>query len=446
MQITPYQNGIHSIAEGLRSLDAFEKKPDDPYLMKDAIIRLHHGLETLLKDILFQRNPIFVISGADTVTKILSYYEDYYEEKNGYLLDNAKTIDPTEAIERIRKLHFGNISPQEYAQIASAFKQLNTDRNLLQHFAAKLHPERVYKTLGNLIPKTIKLIKSCYSNDNQSSVMHRVSHIPHTHIDGMSRAYFINIDEDLTNIYSGSLTSINNLQDRYDTLLNSAIKKLKNSNFLNLPLKISISDRGQAGPYVPELSFSGWMNTTLSVWANGINVPSSTPQTQPLPKYTAETTITKIDMPEATVDISEFQLVKIIITVKSCITEISQDQVFNIENGSEHISFIREPEVNFSLSIEIASLIQKNRSHFSLEHILNLTGSAQTTLHSSIFGDLPGTSSIQGTHNIELTPQNTSVELFAFGTSNHNLSENYSLKIKVDGFGDLHFTPPKVKK
>ncbi|ENZ7892702.1 hypothetical protein ACG99Y_003708, partial [Klebsiella pneumoniae] len=61
MNLTPYMNGVHSLAEGLRYLNKFLENDDDPYLMKEVIIKIHHGMETLLKDILFQKNPVFLL-------------------------------------------------------------------------------------------------------------------------------------------------------------------------------------------------------------------------------------------------------------------------------------------------------------------------------------------------------------------------------------------------
>ncbi len=53
MEIIPYQNGIHSLTEGLRDLNSFLNKDTNPFKMKEVVIKIHHGLETLFKDILF---------------------------------------------------------------------------------------------------------------------------------------------------------------------------------------------------------------------------------------------------------------------------------------------------------------------------------------------------------------------------------------------------------
>lgn len=53
MEITPYQNGIHSLTEGLRDLNSFLNKDTNPFKIKEVVIKIHHGLETLFKDILF---------------------------------------------------------------------------------------------------------------------------------------------------------------------------------------------------------------------------------------------------------------------------------------------------------------------------------------------------------------------------------------------------------
>lgn len=51
MDINPRMNGIHSLAEGLRAFKNFHTDNKDIFALKDSILRSHHTLETLLKEI-----------------------------------------------------------------------------------------------------------------------------------------------------------------------------------------------------------------------------------------------------------------------------------------------------------------------------------------------------------------------------------------------------------
>lgn len=440
MDITPYKNGVHSIAEGLRSLSGFMTTPNDPYLMKDAIIRLHHGLETLLKDILFQRNPIFIISDKATVAQILTYYKNFYENKNDYLLDDAQTITPIEALQRIQSLYFGDISEKEYAQLISAFKELNASRNLLQHFAIRLNPEVIIRTLGNLIPKSINLIKSCYIKDNENPMTQRISHVPHAPLDGISSGHFIDIEKDLTNQYKEALAVIRLLEDRYDNLLTDAIKFFKKSSFPSLPLSISVKDRGHVGPppYMPDIELKGWLNGDFSRLSNNSNRSYYSNIDNPIARYTAESLISMLDNTQPS-DSIEFRLVKVAFSIKANITDIQPDKFFQISNAEEYISFIRTPEVNLSLDFEVEAIILNTTHQFSFHAISSLRGTGEITISSFIYGDKPEKPSILGSQKIDLNEKNTSVDFHAFTSSNGQLSDNCHLKIKINEPGNLIF-------
>lgn len=166
MNLTPYMNGVHSLAEGLRYLNKFLENDDDPYLMKEVIIKIHHGMETLLKDILFQKNPVFLLVEKTSVSQILEYYKGFYEGKNEYLFDDAKTITPEETIKRLSDLKIiSGINSKDYQQLLESFKSLNADRNKIQHFAIKASPDGIIRSLANLIPGMFNVLKRYYLNE-----------------------------------------------------------------------------------------------------------------------------------------------------------------------------------------------------------------------------------------------------------------------------------------
>ena len=262
MDITPYKNGIHSLAEGLRCLQQFLDKDDDPYLMKEVVLKIHHGLETLLKDLLFQRNPIFLLSEKTNISQILEYYKGFYEGKNNYLFDDAKTITPEETLNRIKVLKIvSGVSNKDFVQLSNSFKTLNAVRNQLQHFAIKANPEEIIRVLGNLIPRTVSLLKRCYSESGNNIYQPRANLIPHQPLPGMENLFgnIYNLENDLNDIFPESVSVISTLEAKYDSLLNEAINKFKEFTVKKLKLNFKLRDHGNVGapPYLPEITISG---------------------------------------------------------------------------------------------------------------------------------------------------------------------------------------------
>ena len=265
LDITPYKNGIHSLAEGLRCLQQFLETDDDPYLMKEVVLKIHHGLETLLKDLLFQRNPIFLLSEKTNISQILEYYKGFYEGKNNYLFDDAKTITPEDELNRIKDLKIvTGVSNKDFLQLSNSFKTLNAVRNQLQHFAINANPEEIIRVLGNLIPRTVALLKRCYSESGNNIYQPRANLIPHQPLPGMENLFgtTYNMESDLNDIFPEAVSVINALETKYDSLLNEAIKRFKEVIIKKLKLSFKLRDHGNVGapPYLPEITVSGWMN------------------------------------------------------------------------------------------------------------------------------------------------------------------------------------------
>lgn len=87
-----------------------------------------------------------------SVSQILEYYKGFYEGKNEYLFDDAKTITPEETIKRLSDLKIiSGINSKDYQQLLESFKSLNADRNKIQHFAIKASPDGIIRSLANLI-------------------------------------------------------------------------------------------------------------------------------------------------------------------------------------------------------------------------------------------------------------------------------------------------------
>jgi hypothetical protein len=273
MEITPYQNGIHSLAEGLRYLNSFLNEGTDPFKMKEVVIKIHHGLETLFKDILFQKNPIFLLDEKTTIKQVLECYQGFFEGKNSYLFDEAKTITPSDAIKRIKALRISSgMASKDFTHLTESFDTLNSLRNQLQHFALKANPDVIVRVLGNLVPRAITLLKQCYAEDSSNPYLSRTQIVPHQALPGMAQLFTKSgtIEQDLNVLYSDASNVIATLEARYDVLLHEAIKKFEKAIFQAVKQTIKISDHGHVGapPYMPSINLSGWLNEMLEPHRN----------------------------------------------------------------------------------------------------------------------------------------------------------------------------------
>lgn len=441
MQITPYQNGVHSLAEGLRSFAGYFEKNNDPFLMKDAIIRLHHGLETIFKDILFQRNPIFIISDKATIGQTIGYYSDFYEGKNNYLLDDVHTINPIEALSRIEKLHFGDINKQEHAQISIAFKALNDVRNSLQHFTVTMPYDIIIKALGNLLPKSLKLIRTCYTHSNDTPISQKIAIIPHMHLRNMNSSYFADIDEDLIRYYPEALNVIASLESKYDILLNQSIRFFKKASFPSSPISLKIKDFGHVGapPYMPEIKFEGWINGEFPS-RYGLFVPGITDENlRPPAVYKGETRIEKTRLPHDEFDDPSAYRAEIIVKINASLTEVTPEKLIAIENAEDYIPFMRSPTILVDIYIKALVIVAHDPAHFIVRSVGALSGHIKITLESELYGDPQGSPSICGVQTTAIDGNNTSLELSAFLASNDTLLENHLLRINFKQAENLVF-------
>src|SRR5690606_21114611 len=235
-----------------------------------------HGLETLLKDLLFQRNPIFLLVDKTTVSQILEFYKGFYEGKNSYLFDDAKTITPEETTSRIKDLKIiSGISGKDYQQLAASFKTLNAVRNQLQHFAIRANPDEIIRVLGNLVPRSVGILKAYYTNGGRNPHQPRVDLVPHQPLPGMEQLFLQahDIDRDLNSIYADATNVISQIEVKYDRLLNEAISKLQGTIANNLQLVFKLRDHGHVGapPYLPEITLEGWLQERFEPHRNSMS-------------------------------------------------------------------------------------------------------------------------------------------------------------------------------
>lgn len=446
MDLTPYNNGVHSLAEGMRCLHQFLENEQDPYLMKEVVIKVHHGLETLLKDLLFQRNPIFLLVDKTTVSQILEFYKGFYEGKNSYLFDDAKTITPEETISRIKDLKIiSGISGKDYHQLAASFKTLNAVRNQLQHFAIRANPDEIIRVLGNLVPRSVGILKAYYTNGGRNPHQPRVDLVPHQPLPGMEQLFLQahDIDRDLNSIYADATNVISQIEVKYDRLLNEAISKLQGTIANNLQLVFKLRDHGHVGapPYLPEITLEGWLQERFEPHRNSMSAGFYRPDEQITAIYNASLDISQPEVMSRGEDWHQDSITKLDISCESTI-DVLDSGVFDIPDLNEFLPFIKSPKLTLLLKIECTSSGMFNDHHFDIRNILELKGTLKVELTSSVFGDPEVKPSVIGIQELELNEQNTSLRFHAFVESNHKLRDHHSLEITVDDTADIVFEKP----
>lgn len=442
MEITPYKNGIHSLAEGLRNLKDYENSNNNPYLLKEVIIKTHHGLETLFKDILFKYNPVFILVEKTTIEKIVGFYQSFENKSNNYLFEEEATISAIDALKRLRTLKIGELGEQDYSQLLTSYQSLNGVRNQIQHFAIKGNPEEIIRILGNLIPRAIKYISSCYKHLLVNDAPSRIKS-PST-IAGID-SFLIkiqNLNEDLTEVFDLAVDTIEHLESRYDTLLKSAISKFKKLSIKSLTQSIKIKDSGMIGaePYLPSFNLKGWMNEHLQPHVNfsGLPIEYSSAHSNAIYHSTIN-----ISLPEVihTPPLSNFGdcTTKINIDLECVISILNSNTFFKITEIGDHLEFIRSPEIRIFISLTVTSRSSLTEHHFNIQSIEEISGDLELEFKSSMYGDSKNAPAISGAQKLKLTKKNTSIRFHAFMNSNKTFLGSHSLDIQIDEVGDLNF-------
>lgn len=158
MHITMLDNGIDSIQKGFNSYLVYTKSikgkstpdPEDYYTLKQAILSTHHGVEILLKYILYCKSEFLIID------EFKNDYKKAYKEKTDQNLDSVfqtskasriHTISYDEALERVK--YFSDIQLSE--QLEFKLLKLNTIRNALTHAEVSVDDSTIDSVFDNLL-------------------------------------------------------------------------------------------------------------------------------------------------------------------------------------------------------------------------------------------------------------------------------------------------------
>ena len=114
MEITFLENGIDSLQKGFNAFLDFEKEiaskapnKEDYLTLKEAVLSTEHGIEILLKYILFQKSEFLIVDKIDDLyIQALSEKEKQNRRSvfDTPFSDNVHTITFKEALNRVKQL------------------------------------------------------------------------------------------------------------------------------------------------------------------------------------------------------------------------------------------------------------------------------------------------------------------------------------------------------
>lgn len=156
IKITLKENGLHSLWKGIESYWAYERTKNK-WLLKEAILFVHHGIELLMKEILVRHSEylIFADIGASTVRK----QKQANSQGIGvfYLPKPPKTVTYLDAIDRVEAfIHPDNLD----SLLLSRLYDLNRLRNQLEHYEIDVDAEQVEELFGDLREPLLDLFES----------------------------------------------------------------------------------------------------------------------------------------------------------------------------------------------------------------------------------------------------------------------------------------------
>ena len=246
MKLDLRTNGIHSLIEALKTFQKFHEKPDDPnvdFTLKDTILRTHHALETLFKNELLQHNSVLLLERDYKIGEFVEEYQKFLKGDLETELDEVRTINLKETIQRLDKFELLKIDERDYALFYEAVEKLDRYRNRLQHFSLSADPDVIARMLGIVLPRAIDILDA----------------IPYHHpiLGDIPRKPILKI---LESKFPDTVKTIKLLRSNYDSSIDQAVAFFKKKNFRNEKLELLIEDHGTGFWGPPELKVKGFLN------------------------------------------------------------------------------------------------------------------------------------------------------------------------------------------
>ncbi len=163
------ENGLHSLERGLTTFKEFEQT-EEMFLLKEAIMFLHHGIELLMKQTLVENiGEVLIFSDIDneTVKKVIKANK---EGKSVFNLPKPiHTATYEQVLDRVQAFVITHELPEN---LRSWLSELNTLRNQIEHYAIDKEVDdvkdkivKIRKPLLSFFEKTIKDFTKSKNNE-----------------------------------------------------------------------------------------------------------------------------------------------------------------------------------------------------------------------------------------------------------------------------------------
>ena len=161
LRIGLLENSCHSLKQGYGAWNKWQAA-QDKWLLKEAVIWVHHGIELALKQLLVQTNDYLVFENVDKAVEELarlrgkgnaavSALDLFEEEKSITTVGFQKLIDRCAVMLNLADLTKG-------AVLRSRIDELTKYRNKTVHFQVEIVPAEVSTLLSDILDPLLSLL------------------------------------------------------------------------------------------------------------------------------------------------------------------------------------------------------------------------------------------------------------------------------------------------
>jgi len=423
MKIDLRKNGIHSLVEALRAFRRFHEKPDDPdvvFALKDSILRAHHALETLFKKALLQYNSVLLLEKDAQVGDFVEKYRKFLKGDIATELEESRTINLKETIERLKKFDLLKIDSKGYALFFENVDKLDRYRNKLQHFSLSADPDVIARILGIVLPRAIELLDAIPSH--------------HPILGDML------LDEPIWKIlerdFPDAIVTVSLLRSNYDSLIDQAVAFFKGKVSNDLKLELLVEDYGSGWWGPPGLKAEGFFNFQLDRF--GGPALSEEPVLG-ITDYVANTLVSEPEYSGMNTFPFEGQL-KGKLDFHAEIKFRRAEGFLILPDSEDEISFLRDLALTIDASLQYEAKGWKGGGHCDVREIQESNGRVTIVLTAIPRGYEGEKPKIIGTFESPLNKQNASFSLDCFLWPDGTVrDQNRHLEWKINISGNLVF-------
>lgn len=170
LRIGLLDNSHHSLKRGYEMWSLW-KKTDDPWLLKESIIWVHHGIELALKQLLAQTNAFLVFENVDAAIENLGKLR----KRNG--MEKAGVIDLFDNSDKVKSVGFQNLIErvavalsipelEKNALLRQKIDELTQYRNKVVHFSIELDIPVISNLLSDILDPLLSMLEREVKDDN----------------------------------------------------------------------------------------------------------------------------------------------------------------------------------------------------------------------------------------------------------------------------------------